>query len=147
MKALLVRAITGTTHACRRTGVVMRFGASLHDRSGVLGGGGGGGGGEDYNGMSLPLAIMPKTLVFTAFLLFVQHTVQGCGARHDKHPCTTYCARMWSRTSCHKHLCFWRASPKQRFRLFAQHTVHVVLCFCVKRPQQKKHTKPSKATS
>ena len=97
--------------------------------------------------MSLPLAIMPKTLVFTAFLLFVQHTVQECGARHDKHPCTTYCARMWSRTSCHKHLCFWRASPKQRFRFFAQHTVHVVLCFCVKRPQQKKHTKPSKATS
>ena len=32
--------------------------------------------------MSLPLAIMPKTLVFTAFLLFVQHAAQGCGARH-----------------------------------------------------------------
>ena len=32
--------------------------------------------------MSLPLAIMPKTLIFTAFLLFVQHAAQGCGARH-----------------------------------------------------------------
>ena len=40
----------------------MRFGSNLHDRSGVLGGGGGveGGGGGTF--MSLPLAIMPKTL-------------------------------------------------------------------------------------
>ena len=57
--------------------------------------------------------------------------------------CTTYCARMWSKTSCHKHLCFWRACPKhgylQRFCLCVHHTVHVVLSFCVKRPQQKKN--------
>ena len=30
---------------------------------------------------------------------------------------------------------------------FVQHTVHVVLSFCLKRLQQKKHTKPSKTTS
>ena len=37
--------------------------------------------------MSLPLAIMPKTLVFTAFFAV----------------CTTCCTRMWSKTCCHKH--------------------------------------------
>ena len=56
----------------------MRFGASLHDRSGVLGGWVEG---RIITFMSLPLAIMPKTLGFTAFLLFVQHTAQGCGAK------------------------------------------------------------------
>ena len=37
--------------------------------------------------MSLPLAIMLKTLVFTAFFAL----------------CTTCCARTWSNTRCHKH--------------------------------------------
>ena len=37
--------------------------------------------------MSLPLTVMPKTLVFTAFFAL----------------CTTCCTRMWSKTRCHKH--------------------------------------------
>ena len=49
---------------------------------GGVGGVGGGGGGRIITFMSLPLAIMLKTLVFTAFYcFFVQHTAQGCGAR------------------------------------------------------------------
>ena len=61
------------------------------------------------------IAAMPKSLV--------QHTVQGCGTRHvvaSTHAfgdhaqnrgissvlplCTTYCARMWNKTRCHKHI-------------------------------------------
>ena len=52
---------------------------------------------------SMPLATMPKALVFTAFLPL----------------CTTYCAGMWSKTCCRKHPCLWRPCPKhwysQRF--------------------------------
>ena len=42
----------------------------------------GGGGEMRIAFMLLPLATMPKTLEFTAFLFFLQHTAQGCGARH-----------------------------------------------------------------
>ena len=78
--------------------------------------------------------------------LFVQPTAQGCGARHvvtsiyafGDHAqntgvftaflllCTTYCARMWSKTRCHTHPCLWRPCPKhgylQHFCFFVQHT-------------------------
>ena len=60
--------------------------------------------------VSMPLASMPKTLVFTAFSPL----------------CTTYSARMWNKKSCHKHPCQLRRCPKNwhlpRFRLFVQHT-------------------------
>ena len=55
-------------------------------------------------------AQMPKTLVLTAALPL----------------CTTYCARMWSNTRCHKHPCLRRPCPKhwylQQFCFFVQHT-------------------------
>ena len=42
---------------------------------------------------------------------------------------TACCARMWSKTRCHKHPCLWRPCRKhwylQRFCLFIQHTVLV----------------------
>ena len=84
----------------------------------------------------MPLATMPKTLHLQRFRFFVQHTPQGCGARHvftsihafGDHVqntaftaflllCTTYCAS--SALLCEK---------------------------CVKRPQQKKHPKIFKIT-
>ena len=43
---------------------------------------------------SMPLATMPETLAFTAFLP----------------DCTAYCARMWSKTRCHKRIKPWPAS-------------------------------------
>ena len=108
----------------------MRFGASFARQE--WGFGGWGVEGEDNN------------VHVTAFGDHAQNT----GIHRSLALCTTYCTRMWSKTSCHKHLCFWRACPNhwylQRFCLFVQHTVHVVLSFCVKRPQQKKHTRPSK---
>ena len=81
----------------------------------------GGGGEMRIAFMLLPLATMPKTLEFTAFLLLF----------------ATYCARMWSKTRCHWHPCLWRPCPKhwylQHFRFFVQHTAqgcgarHVVI--------------------
>ena len=70
--------------------------------------------------MSLPLAIMPKTLAFSIYSIFCFLYNTYCArmwskTRCHKHSCTTYCARMWSNTSCHKHLCFWRACPKHRY--------------------------------
>ena len=55
---------------------------------------------------SMPLATMSKTLVFTAFSLL----------------CTTYRAKMWSKTRCHKHPCLWRPCPK--------HCIYSVIVFC-----------------
>ena len=40
---------------------------------------------------SMPIATMPKTLVFTAF----------------SPRCTAYCARMWNKKNCHKRPCLW----------------------------------------
>ena len=40
---------------------------------------------------SMPIATMPKTLVFSTF----------------SPRCTTYCARMWKKKSCHKRPCLW----------------------------------------
>ena len=40
---------------------------------------------------SMPVATMPKTLVFSTF----------------SPRCTTYCARMWKKKSCHKRPCLW----------------------------------------
>ena len=143
-----------STHARRRTGVLCVSEPVCTTGAGFWGVGGvGGGGREDNNIHVTAFGIMPKTLI-----IILQHLCSALCTTHcarmwsktrcHKHPCTAYCARMWSKTSCHKHLCFWRACPNhwylQRFCLFVQHTVHVVLSFCVKRPQQKKHTRPSK---
>ena len=46
---------------------------------------------------SMPFATMPKTLVFSTI----------------SPRCTTYCARMWKKKSCHKRPCLWlHLTPK-----------------------------------
>ena len=59
---------------------------------------------------SMPIATMPKTLVFTAFSLL----------------CTTHCARMWNWIRCYKRPCQLRRCPKHwylpHFRLAVRHT-------------------------
>ena len=72
---------SSTTHARGRTGVFHAFRSQFARQERGFGGVGGGGG-RIITFMSLFLAIMPKTLVFTAFLLLAQHCAQGCGARH-----------------------------------------------------------------
>ena len=57
--------------------------------------------------MSLPLAIMPKTLVFTAFFAL----------------CTTCCARTWSKTRCHKHPSTATATGATALLLAVNHVV------------------------
>ena len=67
---------------------------------------------------SMPLATMPKTLTFTAFSLL----------------CTTYCARMWNKTRCHKRTCLSR--PCQKMLVF---TAFRPLCttYCARMEQDK----------
>ena len=57
--------------------------------------------------MSLPLAIMPKTLVFTAFFAL----------------CTTCCTRMRSKTRCHKHPSAATATGATALLLAVNHVV------------------------
>ena len=69
-------------------------------------------GGRDKN--IIHIASMPKTLVFTAF----------------SSVCTTYRARLWNKTRCHKHPCVLRPCPKHWYlrpkHWYLQHFCHFV---------------------